>query len=355
MDIGIIGLPNVGKSSLFNSLTSAGVPSENFPFTTIEPNIGIVPVKDARLDFLQDIFKAPKKVPAPVRFVDIAGLVPGASKGEGLGNKFLGHIREVDAMVQIVRCFDDKDVVNVMGELDPIKDAEVISTELLLSDLEVAEKTLKKFHGNARTGQKEAKEKSEVLEKVKNALQAGTPLRNQGYHPNQIQEFNFLTAKPILYVGNMGEEKSDKYEKLQEWAKQHDAPTLDLNAKLEAEIMSLPEEERAAFRDELGMKVSGLERLSQAGQRLLKLITFFAAGPKEAHAWNIRQGSSIVQAAGKIHSDMEKGFIRAEVYSVKDLQEAKSEASLRSLGKIRMEGKDYLAQDGDVVQIHFNS
>ena len=353
MEIGIIGLPNVGKSSLFNSLTAAGVPSENFPFTTIEPNVGVVPVKDDRLEFLQKIFKAPKKVAAPIRFVDIAGLVPGASKGEGLGNKFLGHIREVDAMVQMVRCFEDKDVVNVLGELNPVKDSEIISTELLLADLEHAEKIQEKLSGAARTGQKEAKEKIEILEQVKQGLQKGTSVRQLGLSEPSIREFNFLTAKPILYVANVGETTNHLYKDVESWAKSHNAPVLDLNAKLEAEIMALPEEERVSYREGLGIKDSGLERLAMAGQKLLNLITFFAAGPKEAHAWNVRKGSPIPTAAGKIHSDMEKGFIRAEVYSVDDLKEAGSETNLKAKGKIRMEGRDYITQDGDVLQIHF--
>jgi len=344
----------VGKSSLFNSLTAASVAAENFPFTTIEPNVGVVPVKDDRLDFLQTLFKAPKKVSAAIRFVDIAGLVPGASKGEGLGNKFLGHIREVDAIVQMVRCFEDKNVVNVMGELNPIKDVEIISTELLLADLDQAETLIKKIQGSARTGQKEAKEKQVTLELIRKGLQEGIPVRHQNGPPTKVHEFNFLTAKPVLYVANGGESSNEYQTQIQDWAKQNQVPILDMNVKLEAEIVSLPEEERISYREAMNLKESGLERLAMAGQQLLKLITFFAAGPKEAHAWNVRQGSSISKSAGKIHSDMEKGFIRAEVYSVEDLKTAQSEATLRAQGKIRMEGKDYITRDGDVVHIHFN-
>lgn len=353
MEIGIVGLPNVGKSSLFNALTSAGVASENFPFTTIEPNIGVVPVKDDRLDFLQNVFKAPKKVPAAVKFVDIAGLVPGASKGEGLGNKFLSHIREVDAIAQVVRCFDDKNVVNVLGDVDPRKDAEIISTELLLADLDQTEKIRDKFQGAARTGQKEALEKLILLEKIQMGLQKGKPVRQLDLPGDKIREFNFLTAKPVLYVANAGDQSQRYTDDIKKWAAESGAPLVELNAKVETEILSLPDDDRADFRSELGMTESGLDRLAKAGQKLLQLISFFAAGPKEAHAWHVREGSPIAKAAGKIHSDMEKGFIRAEVYSVDDLRAAKTEAALRSQGKIRMEGKDYITRDGDVVHIHF--
>ncbi|OVE77583.1 redox-regulated ATPase YchF [bacterium F11] len=353
MEIGIIGLPNVGKSSLFNALTAAGVPSENFPFTTIEPNVGVVPLKDERLDFLANLFKIPKKVAAPIRFVDIAGLVPGASKGEGLGNKFLGHIREVDAICQIVRCFEDKDVVNVLGELDPIKDVEVVSTELLLADLEHTEKMIDKVQGAARTGQKEAKQKRDILEKVHKNLKEGRPVREHQLPLEQIHEYHFLTAKPVLYVGNVGESSAHLFEALVSWAKEKKAPVLDLNAKLEEEIMALPPEERGPYREALETKDSGLDRLTQAGHQLLNLITFFTANPKEAHAWNIPLGSSVLKAAGKVHTDMEKGFIRAEVYPVEELRSAGSHSELRQKGKIRMEGKDYNVRDGDVVYIHF--
>ncbi len=354
MEIGIVGLPNVGKSSLFNALTAAGVPSENFPFTTIEPNVGVVPLKDERLDFLQKAFGAPKKIQTAIRFVDIAGLVPGASKGEGLGNKFLSHIREVDAIVQVIRCFDNKDVVNVMGDLNPRKDAEIITMELLLSDMEIVEKIKDKFNGTARAGDEGARKKLAVLEGVHQKLQAGIPVRLQGADPVLMKEFNFLTAKPVLYMANTNDSTSaDIVKQVHDWAVENKAGVVELNAKLEADVMALPEEERASYREALGMKESGLDRLAQAGEKLLELVTFFAAGPKEAHAWHVRANSPVPTAAGKIHSDLERGFIRAEVYNVADLKEAGSEQALKAKGKIRMEGRDYITKDGDVLHIHF--
>jgi GTP-binding protein YchF len=302
---------------------------------------------------MQKLYGAPKKVPAAIRFVDIAGLVPGASKGEGLGNKFLSHIRNVDAIAQVVRCFDDKDVVNVLGELEPRKDADIISTELLLADLEQAERLKEKVQGAARAGAEEARKTMELLSLIHVKLQEGTPVRRQGLDPAAIRDFNFLTAKPVLYVANVNEASNALAGEVRRFGAENGAEVVELNAKLEAEIMALAEEERASYRDALGMASTGLERLAMAGRRLLSLISFFAAGPKEVHAWHVRQGSTVAQAAGKIHSDMERGFIRAEVFSAEDLLNIGSEQELRTLGKIRMEGKDYITQDGDVLQIHF--
>ncbi|MFN0117538.1 MAG: redox-regulated ATPase YchF [Elusimicrobiota bacterium] len=354
MEIGIVGLPNVGKSSLFNALTAAGVASSNFPFTTIEPNVGVVPIKDERLYQLQKIFSAPKLISAAIRFLDIAGLMPGASKGEGRGNKFLSDIRTVDAIAQVVRCFEDKDIVNVIGDVNPKKDAEIISTELMLADLEQVEKLKDKYAGLSRSGNEEAKKYYEVLQKIQEGLHKSIPVRKLDIDHSIVQEFNFLTSKPILYVANTSEDsKKENIQMVYDFAKEQGAGVVELNAKLEAEIMMLSEEERASYREALGMQLSGLERLAAAGQKLLKLIIFFAAGPKEVHAWHVQEGSPVVKAAGKIHSDLEKGFIRAEVYNAKEIIEVGSETELRTKGKIRMEGKDYITQDGDVLHIHF--
>ncbi len=356
MEIGIVGLPNVGKSSLFNALTAAGVASENFPFTTIEPNVGVVPVKDPRLYKMQKIFSSPKVVPAAIRFVDIAGLVPGASQGAGLGNKFLSHIRSVDAIAQVVRCFENKDVVNVLGDLDPKKDAEIITTELILADLEQADKLREKYRGAAKSGDEDARKIFSILESVYEKLKEEIPVRKQGLALATVKDFNFLTAKPVLYVANAGDNADPGLvDQVRELAKKEQAEMVELNAKLEADVMSFPEEEREPYRHELGLQESGLDRLAHAGQRLLRLISFFAAGPKEVHAWHVEEGSSAPKAAGKIHSDFEKGFIRAEIYQAEDLFREGTEAALRARGMIRMEGKDYIVKDGDVLHIHFKA
>jgi len=354
MEIGIVGLPNVGKSSLFNALTKASVPAENFPFTTIQPNVGVVPVPDPQLDFLAQFYKSPKIVPANVRFVDIAGLVPGASKGEGLGNQFLSHIREVDAIAQVVRCFESAEVVNVMGSLGPQRDAEVITTELILADLEQAQKSRDKYTGAARTGEEEAKKRLAFLDDVTKGLNEGITLRKMNVDPAFVKDYSFLTAKPVLYVANVNEKTSPSlWGEVQAFAAEQKATAIQINVKLEGEIVSLSPEEQETYRTELGIKESGLGVLARAGQELLRQITFFTAGPKEAHAWNVVRGDSVVKAAGKIHSDMEKGFIRAEIFNVKDLQVLGSEAAVKAAGKVRMEGRDYIAQDGDIVVIHF--
>jgi len=354
MEIGIVGLPNVGKSSLFNALTKAQVPAENFPFTTISPNVGVVPVPDPRLDFLAKFYNSPKIVPSSVRFVDIAGLVPGASKGEGLGNQFLSHIREVDAIAQVVRCFESAEVVNVMGSLGPKRDAEVITTELILSDIEQAQRAREKYTGGARTGDDESKKRMAFLDDIIKGLNDGIPVRKMKTDAALVNDYSFLTAKPVLYVANTNEQtQPGLWEEVKSWAKEQNASAIQINVKLEGEIVSLSPEEQEAYRTELGIHESGLGTLARAGHELLNQITFFTAGPKESHAWNVVRGDSVVKAAGKIHSDMERGFIRAEIFNVKDLETLGSEGAVRQAGKVRMEGRDYLTQDGDIVVIHF--
>lgn len=356
MEIGIVGLPNVGKSTLFNALTGAGIAAENFPFTTIEPNVGVVPLPDERLGLLAGIFNSKKILPAGIRFVDIAGLVQGASKGEGLGNQFLSHIRSVDAITHVVRLFNDENVVNVLGDLNPANAAEIIETELLLADLQQTQNAIKKLVGQCRTGKKDAKEKMAVLEEVEKKLSDGISVRNQDVPEEIISEFQFLTAKPLLYVANTdeGTASPQMLDPLKQRAEQEQAGIVVLCTKLEAEIVQLPEEERAEYYEQAGIASPGLAKLAQAGCKLLDLVCFFTAGPQETRAWLVPRGTPAVKAAGKIHSDIERGFIRAEVYTCEDIKQFGSEKKVQENGLIRLEGKDYEIKDGDVVYFRFN-
>ncbi|MEK7287304.1 MAG: redox-regulated ATPase YchF [Elusimicrobiota bacterium] len=356
MEIGIVGLPNVGKSTLFNALTSGHAASSNYPFTTIEPNVGVVSVPDARLKRLSEIFKSEKTVPAAIRFVDIAGLVQGASEGQGLGNKFLANIREVDAIVHIVRFFGNHDVVHVMGGVDPKRDIEVINTELALADLSSVEAQMDKAQSQAKSGDKIAIERYDIAKKIHAVLAEGKPVRAMGLPKTATRSFGLLTDKPVLYVGNMdepGKESPALAGAVEQLAKGDGAGLLVLCGKLEAEIAELEGAEREIFLKEMGLELSGLDRLIHAAYKLLGLITFFTAGPKESRAWTITKGTFSPQAAGKIHTDMETGFIRADVYRFDDMDRMGSEAALREKGLIRSEGKTYEFQDGDTVFFHF--
>jgi ribosome-binding ATPase len=356
MEIGIVGLPNVGKSTLFNALTSGHAASSNYPFTTIEPNVGIVLVPDSRLARLSGIFHPKKTTPAAVRFVDIAGLVKGAAQGEGLGNKFLANIREVDAILHLVRLFADPDVVHTMGTVDPRRDIEVIETELILADLASVEKQHEKVFGKARTGDKAAAAQIAVLEKLKAGLGAGKTARSLGLPEAEIREFFLLTAKPVLYVGNTDEKPDPAVARsFAETARERGSDSLVLCGKMEAEIAQLAEADRGPFLADLGVETTGLERVIVAAYKLLGLQSYFTAGEDEVRAWTIRTGMRAPQAAGVIHTDFEKGFIRAEVYGYAELDRHGTEAALRAKGLIRSEGKEYVMRDGDVCFFKFSN
>ncbi len=356
MDIGIVGLPNVGKSSLFNALTGAAAAAENFPFTTIEPNIGVVPLPDARMEVFAAEWGSQKLVPSGIRFVDIAGIVKGASQGEGLGNKFLANIRSVDAIAHVVRCFKDENVVNVMSELDPQSAVDIIETELLLADIQQAQKGLEKWMKTAKGGDAEAKKRVEILNVLIKNFNEGKPARNQGLPLEDYAEYQFLTGKPLLYVANTDEGEPDPalLKPLQERAAKEGASLITLCTKLEAEIVQLPPEERAAYYESAGITTPGLARLAQAGKELLGLICFFTAGPQEVHAWLIEKGTRAIKAAGKIHSDIERGFIRAEIYKYDDLAKYGTYKALQEKNLVTLEGKDYEMKDGDAAYFRFS-
>jgi GTP-binding protein YchF len=363
MKLGIVGLPNVGKSTLFNALTNAGAQVENYPFCTIDPNVGVVPVPDDRLNRLVKIYNSQKVTPTFIEFVDIAGLVKGASKGEGLGNRFLSHIREVDAIVHVVRCFQDENISHVDGSVDPIRDIETINLELIFADLESLERQISKNQKLAKSGEKKYIEELQLMEYIKEKLEKGIPVRNLSFPDEQqkiVRQFFMLTSKPVIYVANISEDDvlEDAYppmaNRVVEYAEKEKTPVLVLCAKLEEEIAQLADDEKQAFLEEMGLECSGLDRLISACYKLLDLISFLTLNPKEVRAWTIKRGTKAPQAAGKIHSDFERGFIRAEVIPYDTLMAVGSFTAAREKGLIRSEGKDYEIQEGDVVLFRFN-
>ena len=361
MKLGVVGLPNVGKSTLFNAITEAGAECANYPFCTIEPNVGVVAVPDERLDVLAKMYATKKVTPAVLEFVDIAGLVKGASAGEGLGNKFLSHIREVDAIVHVVRCFENENIIHVDGNIDPLRDIETINLELVLSDLESVKKRLDKAEKYVKTGEKSYIEEAELLRKLHTHLENGKCIRTLALTDDEkamLAGFFLITSKPVIYCANIGENEigltNEHVEKVRALAKEENAQFLEICAKVEEEIAQLPKEERGMFIEELGLKESGLNRIIKTGYELLGLISYLTAGEKEVRAWTIEKGTKAPQAAGKIHSDFEKGFIRAEIVSYDDLVSCGGFTQAKEKGKVRSEGKEYVFRDGDVALFRFN-